>query len=87
LKRWTRAQTALLGTATDREVARILGMNKPAVTRKREQLGVPPFVARWSTAEKALLGADTDAAIAKLLGRSQSAVETKRRQLRIPEYR
>jgi NAD(P)-dependent dehydrogenase (short-subunit alcohol dehydrogenase family) len=41
-------------------VAEILGMNTHAITRKREAIGIPPFVARWSGAEKVLLGTDTD---------------------------
>jgi hypothetical protein len=75
---------ALLGTGKDREMAGRLGRTTAAVRRKREILGIPPFVARWADEEVALLGTDTDAKVAGRLGRTRSAVMTKRLDMRIP---
>lgn len=40
---WTEAEEALLGTAPDREVARILGRNPGAVTLRRFQKKIPKY--------------------------------------------
>jgi hypothetical protein len=43
---WLPEEDALLGTMTDREVARRLGRTKAAVTARRERKGIPPVARR-----------------------------------------
>src|SRR3954447_11850640 len=78
---------ALLGTRRDREVASLIGRTTAAVRRKRELLGIAPFVARWREDEITVLGTDTDRAVVERLGRTESAVVTKRGGLGIPAFR
>jgi hypothetical protein len=58
----------------------------PAVTDKRNALGLPPFAARsrrWSHHELALLGKLPDTEVARRLGRSLKAVQFKRNLLHL----
>lgn len=42
-RKWTDDKIALLGTATDEEIAEKLGVSKQAVTEKRASLGITPW--------------------------------------------
>lgn len=56
---WTAEEDALLGTATDRHVARVLGRATNAVATRRSRLGIPPAAPGTSsgfTASTKLLG-------------------------------
>jgi hypothetical protein len=44
---WTPEEDALLGTATDAEVARRVGRSEGTVRRHRQRLGIRPFGRRW----------------------------------------
>jgi hypothetical protein len=41
--RWSDEEVALIGTATDQEVARRLGRSEQAVRLKRQKLGIPAY--------------------------------------------
>ena len=85
---WDRQDLALLGTATDREVADALGRLVHTVGNKRRSLGIPAFQAPpvpidWTQEMIALLGTAPDQEIATRFGISPSSVIKKRRRLRI----
>jgi hypothetical protein len=78
----------LLGTDTDRAIAKRLRRNPGTVEQKRRKLGIPPFCERreirpFTPNEIALLGTDTDKAVANLLGRNEKTIGFWRRKLGI----
>jgi hypothetical protein len=85
--KWTEENLAILGTVSDNELVRKLGIIAGRVFWKREKLSIPAFFVRWSPAEIALLGTDTDRNVARLLGRSELAVKNQRTHPKIPAYR
>ena len=83
---WTDAETALLGTAFDRVIAKKLGRTSKAVERKRHDLGIAPFHNHqrvWTKRELALLGKLSDAKVARRLGICRRAVLMQRKRLGI----
>lgn len=85
---WTPERLALLGTATDREVAAQLGMKAHSVTKARSVREIPshfPFK-RWSEAEVEMLGAEPDWIVAECLGVPIGKVRDARRLRRIPAW-
>jgi len=88
---WGPEDLALLGTMTDREVARRLGISIAAVNHKRRLLKIPAFrpatpMYRWTPATLSLLGRVPDPEVARRSGISGHAVRRKRRQLGIGSY-
>lgn len=85
--RWTKATDALLGTATDAEIARRIGVTILSVLKRRRKLGIPPFQSpnitkNWGQSELGMLGLLPDEEVAKLLNRPVEAVRRKRIELR-----
>jgi hypothetical protein len=89
--RWTLRALALLGRASDQDVARRLGMSVTAVNWKRRRLGIKsyqpprPKVA-WTGSKLRLLGRVTDAEAARRLGIDKATVRSKRAELGIPPH-
>ena len=83
---WTKEQTAVLGTASDEEIAERIGRTPNAVRVMRTQFGIPKWDGnRWLPEHLALLGTLPDEEIAQRIGRSVSAVAQKRVKLGIPD--
>lgn len=84
---WTAKEDALLGTFTDKEVARRLGYPVTRVRRRRHLLGIAsnnPSRRLWTKAEIALLGTQPDREVAPLVNRTLGNVRFKRLALGIP---
>jgi hypothetical protein len=84
LRPWQPAEDKLLGTASDRELARRLGRSLSSVRQRMTQLGVQSPLRHWTAADDALLGKMLDEAVARRLGRTVRAVSTRRQRLGIP---
>jgi hypothetical protein len=84
-RNWTPEEEALLGTATDAQIARRLRRTVGSVAWRRREKGIPPLtnVRPWTAQEIAMLGTLTDRKIARKLGRTASAVSCKRRDCKI----
>lgn len=87
---WTSAEEKLLGTAPDRDVARLIGRTEWAVKARRLKLHLPaispPRAKRrggWTSEMDERLGTAPDAEIAEQVGKSVSAVTHRRRRLGI----
>ncbi|MGB0583151.1 MAG: hypothetical protein ACPGVU_25995, partial [Limisphaerales bacterium] len=79
----------MLGSASDVEVARRLGLPKHIVFARRRKLGIAPAQVRsrpFTSEEDALLGTDHDRVIAKQLGCKALAVSHRRKVLGIPAF-
>ena len=87
---WDEAMISLLGTMTDAELARRLGIRHHVVTYKRLSLGIPPFRSikqrEWGQEELGLLGKQSDQEVAKLLGFAKTTVTNKRKSLGIEAF-
>jgi hypothetical protein len=89
--RWTARALALLGKASDQEIARRLELSVTAVNWKRRRLGIKsyqpvrPKVA-WTAGTLRLLGRVTDAEAAHRLGIDKATVKSKRVELGIPPH-
>lgn len=89
----TQREIDMLGTDTDEEVARRIGICRDVVGVWRRRLGIPrvsragSLSVPWEPEEEALLGTDTDAAVAGRINRSAGAVAQRRRFLSIPPFR
>jgi hypothetical protein len=87
---WTPAETALLGTMTDSDVAERLDLGANTVRLKRISLGIPPcgFHRRsagvWTPKVLARLGNESSGVIARDIGVSRQRVDQKRKELGIP---
>src|SRR2546430_264902 len=80
-REWTLQEIRLLGTATDREVARLVNRDHRAVSTYRLKHEIPPFnpqMPAWTEEEIRLVGIMPDAALAKKLGRTFKAVQAQR---------
>lgn len=88
--RWTKRETALLGTAPDAEVARLLARSRLAVSARRAALGIPAFGPDPQPAPAIderydrLLGTAPDRVIAERLGVPLQVVFRRRKALGIP---
>jgi hypothetical protein len=83
---WTPEEERLLGTVTDRELARRLGRTVLAVQARRVIRRIPsvlPTARHWTPREDALLGTKTDAEVGRLLGRGATGVRRRRMLLHI----
>lgn len=90
--RWTPARIALLGTDSDRRIAKRLGTSPGSVTFKRRVLRIPSFRPRpkrirWTREMISLLGIVNDRDFARRFGITQDAVKQKRDELRIEPLR
>jgi hypothetical protein len=83
--RWRPEEIALLGTASDQELAARLGRTVLAVLTRRQKVGIlqRAAVRPWRPHEIELLGTAPDVEIAARLERSVSAVRRRRRELGI----
>lgn len=87
---WDDAKIALLGTMTDAELARRLGIRHHLVPYKRTALGIPSFKnmkeREWGKKDLRLLGKKSDQEVAKLLGLTKTTVRNKRISLGIEAF-
>ena len=84
---WLPNEDALLGTASDLELARKLGRPIYNVRRRRIQLGLQSPFRHWDPRADALLGKMPDQAAARRLGRTVASVATRRKRLGIAAER
>ena len=89
---WTRQALHQLGKASDRDLARQLGINASSVFAKRRELGIPSYcpprrLIRWTRKMRALLGKVPDTDIARRFGIVKDSVSRKREELGIEPYR
>ncbi len=89
---WTPERDALLGTATDREVARRLGVTAVTVWYRRQALGIAAASRgyerrRWTRAMVRLLGQVSDAEVGRRFGFATQTVRRVRLRRGIAAYR
>jgi hypothetical protein len=83
---WTAQDEAMLGKASDRDVAEALGVSATAVGMKRMLLGIPPFQPpneriEWTDEMIALLGVEPDIEVAARYMVDKGCVSRKREEL------
>jgi hypothetical protein len=90
---FTASEDAVLGTATDREIAARLHRDLQTIYGRRKRLGIPAFVSRrvqhrvvWTAAMDKKLGTLPDSILARKFGCSAMAVFYRRRRLKIPAF-
>jgi hypothetical protein len=88
---WTRRTLKLLGRASDRDVARQLGISATSVGFKRTLLGIPPFVESvgrvdWTDEMVALLGTVSDRQFVRRFPMGLDTVHLKRKELGIAPH-
>jgi hypothetical protein len=85
-QRWTTAEELVVGTDTDRAIARKLNRTSYSVIRKRWALGIPGFdrCKPWTEAEERLVRTLPARTAARRLRRTLKAVRHKRAQLGLP---
>jgi hypothetical protein len=83
---WTKEELALVGTDSDKVVAKALGLPVSVVKYKRDSLGISLLAQRWNKEQIALLGTAPDSKLARKLGKSSSAIQRKREKLGIPAF-
>jgi hypothetical protein len=84
---WTLAHLALLGQASDVDVAKAIGTTMPVVRGKRYALKIAAYRHVFWTADRvALLGTVPDRELAQKLGTSFAAVAKRRDILKIPAF-
>jgi hypothetical protein len=87
---WDEKLVPLLGTMTDEELGKLVGVSQQTIARHRYRRGIPPFGQqgrkrrKWSKYELSRLGTAPDAEVARQLDVSQNAVTEKRVSLGIP---
>src|SRR6266536_4106366 len=81
---WSPAEDALLGTMTDRKLARKLGRSVKAVKGRRQHKRICFLLKPWRPEDEKVLGTRPDRQIATLLGRTLMNVAQRRRMLGIP---
>jgi hypothetical protein len=86
-RKWTDEEIALLGTDTDRLIAKALDVPMKDVRNERARRGISCLAERWKPDQIELLGTAPDSELARKFGKSSSAVWRKREQLGIPVYR
>ena len=85
---WTEKEISLLGTVSDRELARTTRRTLVAVKSKRRALDIPtldPKQRDWTKKEDTFLGKHSDRQVARRLGRTSSSVQHRRQRLGIPK--
>lgn len=90
---WNKRQIAALGSASDAQIAELMGVATNTIIKKRRKLGIAPFGQtreakqhHWTKRQIGWLGKRTDVAIAQQLGIDQTTVAYQRRILGIPSY-
>ncbi len=88
---WTKKSIALLGKASDREVAKTFGISSASVQSKRSFAGISPFKPankkiQWTTEMLGLLGKISDAKFTRKYHMTKDTVKRKRDRLNIPAY-
>lgn len=86
---WTPELDALLGTMSDRDLSKRLGVSYHVVLDRRLKLGITCFTSQrvdWTEDKIALLGTMADSKVAELLGCSERTVSHKRRKLGITAH-
>src|SRR5207247_4368032 len=79
---WKEWEIKLLGTSSDRAIARRLKRSVASVENKRCQLGIKsPNTHFWTTEEETIIGQVSDAEAARRLGRTKKAIGHRRRAL------
>lgn len=87
-RKWTAEEIALLGTMSDLEVARRLGMSNDQARRMRvKQARAAHRKVHWTPEAVAMLGAMKDAEVAARLGISIHYIRQKRTKLGIKQFR
>lgn len=86
---WDPEDLALLGKMSDYKIAEKIGLDRRAVTTKRESLGIPGFQRhkKWRDDEIAFLGAISDCELAELLEVPEFVVRYARSTRGIPALR
>src|SRR5207245_7275324 len=81
---WTQEEDALLGSASDPQIAARIGRRAATVAARRKKLGIPhaPVTPNnaWSASEDALLGTAKDAEVAHRLERPIGGVRGRRKK-------
>lgn len=88
-RKWHDWEIKMLGTDTDREIAKKLKISQSTVRVKRNQLGIRPFHNNrhnWTKAELALLGKVSDVKVSNTIGLNVSSVREKRAALKIKRF-
>lgn len=85
---FTAKEDALLGKASDKEIAEATGRYASAIWTRRKRLGIvnPKSTYNWTPEQIALLGTASDDVIAEQTGRSLSSVANKRCRLKIVKF-
>jgi hypothetical protein len=88
---WTRAAVALLGTQSDRKLAKRLGLSAASVHNKRLELHIashrpPQKRIEWTAEMISLLGAISDLKFAQRFAITKDSVKSKRDALGIPPH-
>lgn len=88
---WTPEKVAILGTMSESNAARLIGVSTTAVFARRVSLGIPPFIKspeeakfQWKASHLKKLGKVPDSLVASELGVSASVVNSKRQSMGIP---
>lgn len=85
---WRDWEIRLLGTGTDRMIAKRLGRSVHSVENKRRKLGIKsPATRFWTKEEEAIIGRVSDAEAARRMGRTRKAVQHRRRKLGMAFFR
>jgi len=87
VRRWTKAEDALLGTMRDEMLAKKLNRPKMGVLLRRQRLKIPicePMRYKWTSATDKLFHQFPNAEIARRLGITPSAVQNRRFRLGVP---
>ena len=89
---WDDDSLQLLGTATDEQVGRVLGLSRGLVSKKRRSLRISPYGPpkpqyAWSDRGLSMLGKLADRQVARALRISVDTVRLKRVSLCIPRFR
>jgi len=83
-RKWTAEEEAMLGTMTDKQLARRLRRSLDGIKSHRWRLGTPGYrrARKWTKREDALLGPTPDEEAAKRVGCTPWQATKRRRQLR-----
>jgi hypothetical protein len=91
--KWSEHEISLLGTMSDEKVARMIGVSKGPVMRKRQSLGIESFASQsnlwrvWTADELALLAKHSDVEVARILEVQPGTVSAKRHSYGIEPHR
>lgn len=88
---WTPERDALIGTVSDRQLAREWGLSQSTVWERRRKLHIPSRSQsysriKWTAEQESLLGTQLDRVLAEQWGLSTATVHQHRMALGIPPY-